>query len=126
MSCQKVTNTDVYLNWNSFAPGSWKQGTLKTLTQCTYMICSITELLDTELKYLKKVFVEKTNYPKWVIRQIFTQVKFINDSNLSPPTIKTIQVPVNGNETVTKKHMLLLPYQGDRHWFNQILKKKFE
>ena len=35
----------------------------------------------------KNIFTQKNNYPKWVIRQIFTQVKFINDSNLSPPTI---------------------------------------
>ena len=61
---RKVTNADVYLNWNSFAPHSWKRGTLKTLTQRAHMICSTTELLDTELKYLEKVFVEKNNYPK--------------------------------------------------------------
>ena len=29
------------------------------------------------------------------------------------PTIKTIEVLANENETVTKKHMLPLPYQGD-------------
>ena len=67
------------------------------------MICLTTELLDIELKYLEKVYVEKNIYLKWVIRQIFTQVKFINGSNLSPPTIKTIEVPANENETVTKK-----------------------
>ena len=60
----------MYLNWNSFAPHSRKQGTLKTLTQRAYMICSATELLDFELKHLE-VFVEKNNYPKWVIiRQV--------------------------------------------------------
>ena len=58
---QKVTNTDAYLNWNSFAPHSWKRGTLKTLTQRAYMICSTTELLDTELKNLE-VFLEKNNF----------------------------------------------------------------
>ena len=58
--------------------------------------------------------MEKNNYLKWVIRQIFTQVKFINDSNSSPLIIKTIEVPANENETVIKKHMLLLPYQGDK------------
>ena len=47
----KVTNADVYLNWNSFAPHSWKRGTLKTLTQCAHLICSTTESLDTELKH---------------------------------------------------------------------------
>ena len=84
---RKVSNADVYLDWISSAPHSWKRGTLKTLSQRAYMIFSTTKLLHTELKYLEKVFVEKKNYPKWVIRQVFTQVKFINDSNLSPPTI---------------------------------------
>ena len=110
---QNVANADVYLSWNLFAPHSWEQGTLKTLTLHAYMICSTTALLDTELKYSEKIFVEKNNYPKWVIRQIIAQVKFVNGSNLSPPTIKTIEVPANKNETVTKKHVLLLPYQGE-------------
>ena len=110
---RKVTSADVYLNWNSFAPRSWKQGTLKTLTQRAYTICSTTELLNTEHKYLEKVFLEKNNYLKWVNRQLFTKIKFINGSNLSSPTIETKEVPANENETVTKKHMLLLPYQGD-------------
>ena len=67
------------------------------------MIFSTTELLDTEVKYLEKAFVEKNNYPKWVIRHIFTQVKFINGSNVSLPSIQTIEVPANENEIVTKK-----------------------
>ena len=75
------------------------------------MIFSTTELLDTELKHLEKVFAEKNNHTKWIIRQVFSKVKFINDINLLPPTIETIEVPVNQNETVTKEHTLLLPYQ---------------
>ena len=67
------------------------------------MIFSTTELLDTEVKYLEKAFVEKNNYRKWVIRQIFTQVKFINGSNVSLPTIQTIEVPASENEIVAKK-----------------------
>ena len=74
------------------------------------MICSTTELLYNDLKHLKKVFTDKNNYPKWVIRHEFTQVKFINDSNLSPPTIETIDVPANENKAVTEKHILLLHY----------------
>ena len=57
------------------------------------MFCSTTELLNTEPRHLEKVFIEKNNYPKWEIRQVFTQVKFIYDSNLSPPAIETIEVP---------------------------------
>ena len=57
---QKITNADVYLNCNSLALHSSKRGTLKTLTQHAYMICSTTELLDIELKYLEKVSEGKT------------------------------------------------------------------
>ena len=56
---RKASNADVYLNWNSFAPHSWKRGILRTLTQRAYTICSTTELLVTKLKHLEKVFVEK-------------------------------------------------------------------
>ena len=35
---RKVTNADVYFNWNSFAPQSWKGGILRTQTQQTYII----------------------------------------------------------------------------------------
>ena len=49
--------------------------------------------------------MEKNNYSKWVIRQAFTQVKFINDSNLSPPTIKRIEVPENENKTTKKAYV---------------------
>ena len=73
------------------------------------MISSTTELLATELKHLEKIFVKKNNYPKWVITQILTQSKFVNDSNLSPPTIKTIEVPANGNETVIKNICYFYP-----------------
>ena len=41
------------------------------------------------------------------------KVKFINNSNLSIPPIETIGVPITENETVTEKHMSLLPYEGD-------------
>ena len=67
------------------------------------MIFSTTELLDTEVKYLEKAFVEKNNYRKWEIRQIFTQVKFINSNNVSLHTIQTIEVPANENEILAKK-----------------------
>ena len=78
------------------------------------MICSTTELLDTEIKYLEKVLVVKNNYPKWIIRQIFTQVKFINDSDLSPPVMETIEVPANENEIVTKNMCYFYPIKVEK------------
>ena len=36
---RKKTNNDIYLNWNAFAPVSWKRGTLRTLVQRAYLVC---------------------------------------------------------------------------------------
>ena len=32
---RKVTNTDIYIYWKSFAPSNWKWGTLKALVRRT-------------------------------------------------------------------------------------------
>ena len=37
---QKSTCNDIYLNCNPFAPDTWKRGTLKTLVERVYVICS--------------------------------------------------------------------------------------
>ena len=36
---RKKTNNDIYLNWNAFAPVSWKPCTLRTLVQRAYLVC---------------------------------------------------------------------------------------
>ena len=36
---RKKTNNDIYLNWNAFAPVSWKRGTLRTLVQRADLVC---------------------------------------------------------------------------------------
>ena len=61
---RKSTCNDVYLNWNAFAPATWKRRTLKTLIEQVYVICSTDQLLERELKYLEKAFLDKNNYPK--------------------------------------------------------------
>ena len=67
---RKSTRNDIYLKWNAFAPFTWKRGTLKTLVERAFVICSTDQLLERELKYLEKVFHEKNNYPKYVVKQI--------------------------------------------------------
>ena len=37
---RKKTNNDIYLNWNAFAPVSWKRDMLRTLVQRAYLVCS--------------------------------------------------------------------------------------
>ena len=93
----KATTNDIYLNWKSFAPTSWKSGTLKTLVDHTYVICSNITLKKKEIDHLKKFFHEKDDCPKWVINQVLNEVS--EESQVSPVTD-------------LKGYLLLLPYQG--------------
>ena len=99
---RKKTNNDIHLNWNAFAPASWKRGTLRTLAQRAYLACSTETYLKEELTYLEKVFIEKNNYPKYAINQVFTQVKEEQKSRNYNNNIKnSIAVPItleNENE----------------------------
>ena len=61
----KVTNTDIYINWKSFALSNWKCGTLKTLgihiPRDYYLRCdlqTIEELNDYPILVINKVFKE--------------------------------------------------------------------
>ena len=60
---RKVTNTDFYINWKSFAANNLKWGTLKTLVRRAYDVCSSDYYLGFELQQLKKVFHEQNDYP---------------------------------------------------------------
>ena len=57
---RKDTHNDLYLHWDAFALVSWKRGTLRTLINRAYLICSNKELLHKELAYLRSVFFKKT------------------------------------------------------------------
>ena len=73
---RKSTNNDIYMNWNSFAPKTWKMGgTLKSLIERAFLICSTEKLLNEELKHLEEVFREKNHFPKWVVRNVMNVLK---------------------------------------------------
>ena len=112
---RKKTNNDIYLNWNAFAPVSWKRGTLRTLVQRAYFVCSTESYLKEELTYLEKVFIEKNNYPKYVINQVFSQVKEEHKSRNYNNNIKnSIAVPITIENENEKRHSLTIPYQGEK------------
>ena len=52
---RKLTNTDIYMNWNIHAPTDWKIETLKTLIKLAKTLCSNENLLKTEIEHLRKV-----------------------------------------------------------------------
>ena len=87
---RKKTNNDIYLNWNTFAPISWKRGTLRTLVQRAYLVCSTETYLKEELAHLEKDFIEKNNYPKYVINQVFIQVKEERKNRIYNSNMKNI------------------------------------
>ena len=55
----KATTNDIYLNLESFAPTTWKKGTVKTLGDCAYLICSSIAFKKKKIDHLKKVFHKK-------------------------------------------------------------------
>ena len=65
---RKDTTTDIYLNWFSHAPNTWKRETLKLLINRAYTLCSTDYHLKEELPWLENVSVERSNYPRWLVK----------------------------------------------------------
>ena len=104
---RKKKCTDLYMNWYSFAPQSWKWGTLQTLVQRAHVNCSTEKYLKEELNHIRKTFNEINNYPHWVTRRVFKEIKEMT------PSKKEIQVKEDEN-TSSKNHLLVLSYQGEK------------
>ena len=81
-------------------------GTLKTLVQRAYDVCSSDYYLGCELKHLKKVFHEQNDYPIWVIKKVF---KLFQSKHNEAAPIATGNEEQNNN---MKNHLLVLPYKG--------------
>ena len=106
---RKPTNTGIYNHWNSFAPFQWKYSTLTTLVYREHIVCSDNQHLESELKYLKKVFHNFNSYPHWFI---INEVKNDFNKQIVPPTphIET----TDGEKNNIRKPMMILPYAGEK------------
>ena len=118
---RKPTNTDVYMNWDSYAPSTWKIATLKSLIKRAFMISSTQQALDAELQHIKKVFVQYNNYPIQLLDNIIenetkehAKEEQNEETEQDPPEE---QNPTEEQQTVT----LCLPYAGEKG--EQIVKK---
>ena len=87
------------MSWYSFAPKSWKWGTLKTIVRRAHINSSNENHLKEELNH--------NNYPQWVIRKVFRKI------NEMTPSQREIQVNKDEN-TSLKNHLLVLPDQGEK------------
>jgi len=90
------TNSEIYINWDSHAPISWKIGTLKALLLRAYKVCSNNNHRQEELKHLTQVFHKTNNYPLPVINR----------------AIEEIDSGIIGRERESNIQTLYLPYKG--------------
>ena len=116
---RKETNNDMYLNWNSFSPDTWKRSTFRTLIERAYVICFSPKLRRKEINHLKYVFRHYNNYPMWVINQIIKQVEHKHKQRSPVDNIAENNEPSVEN----KKHLLLLPYHGEKGKCYQVFEK---
>ena len=91
---RKNTNTDIYVNWNSFQPNSWKWGTFITLVTRPFEICSTDKFLEEEIEYFRAVFYHQNNYPLLVIDKIIHKMK-------EKPTVTKVVNDERGDITTT-------------------------
>ena len=83
---RKKTNSNIYINWNSHAPRTWKIGTLHGLLQRAFTICSNNSEVEKEIDFLKKIFSKTNGYPTKVIESIVLKVR---NKNNSPPNMES-------------------------------------
>ena len=60
---RKSTNNDIYLQWQSLSPTTWKRGALQTLVSRAFRVCSNDQHLKNEIKHFKKVFRDINGCP---------------------------------------------------------------
>ena len=96
---------------------------VKNLVHRAYNICSTEYLLKKELLHLEKIFISKNNYPRWVIKQILTQVEkqqernsMNNNNNDNSNTNNENSFTNENNSQMSEKQssFITLPYKGQK------------
>ena len=129
---RKRTDTNIYLNWKSFAPRPWKIGTLKGLIRRAFVICSTQQLQRKEVNFLKNVFIKINGYPSKVVNKVVYEVKRTMTSENPPSDIPP--VPQQDDPRVSDLQeqesaepvynpFICLPYKGQE---GEIIIKKFK
>ena len=113
---RKKTDTNVYLNWKSFAPKTWKIGTLKGLIRRAYVVCSTEEFKNKEISFLKNVFVKINGFPSKIVNKAVNDVKTKMLSNISvvessvSNLVENVVTDPQNNQITTP--YICLPYKG--------------
>ena len=112
---RKKTNTDIYMNWHSHAPTTWKIATLKSLIKRGFLISSKTETLNKELEHIKATFCDKNDYPKRLVDEIIKNERNLQEerNRTPPPPEEDIDEETpNAEEDKAVALSLSLPYAG--------------
>ena len=117
---RKKTDTSIFLNWKSYAPKSWKIGTIKGLFRRAYIICSNKEALEKEIKFLKNVFGKVNGYPSRVVSRALFEISkhFENVGDFTNNTSNQNNEQVTSNEGTREGEnsftpYIALPYKGE-------------
>jgi hypothetical protein len=107
---RKKTNNNVYMNWNSYSPRTWKIGTLKNLIRRAAIICSNTEDLEKEFNHLETVFCDINEYPVKVVKKVVEEEKRrLQEQTEEPTTGSTTDDNTNEEESTI---YINLPFAG--------------
>ena len=118
---RKKTDTNVYLNWKSFAPKAWKVGTLKGLFRRAFIVCSTKQFLEREIAFLKHVFTKCNGYPSRLVNNSLFQMRKRMETEKRAEELvlqgggagnNVIPGVTDVDETVVTPH-IILPYKGD-------------
>ena len=123
---RKETDTNVYLNWNAFAPRSWKIGTLKGLFRRAYLVCSTKTGLHNEIKHLKFVFIKINGYPSRVVHSTLHDVirKIERENALQNANVVSQEIPTDNVTTdIERTPYFCIPYKGKQ---GEVLINKFK
>ena len=93
----------MFIYTGTFTPITWKRGTLKTLVERAYLICSTPSLLEKELTHIRTVFRNTNGYPNWIINQLFKQVKAKQRDPVLITQILITQTKMKPRKLVTKQ-----------------------
>ena len=97
---QKSTHNDVYLQWDSFAPDTWKRSTFEYYLLIAQKACSEETLLQKEIEDLKRVLENTNGYLKWATTQV---IELVQNNVLDNSTC------ITSNESMTtNNHTLIL------------------
>ena len=112
---RKKTNNNIYMNWYSYSPRSWKIGTLRNLIKRAIMISSTKRLLEDELNHLRKVFHVINHYPYNVIKSIIDdELEKHHQSNMQSDTENQPSTPPPEEPYEQQLIQLNLPFGGEK------------